>query len=480
MSKKHTQKRDESGVQLPVRSASGFLYSLLEEAKNYASASMKGFSLPEKPGKFASSYHKDLSLFEAVRARSPSSKRIALALAEEVQDKMLFVEDDRKISLADHFNAGAAPFDIEVIAPPARPEGARGYKVEFPLLTGGFTSDRNEIEAEIYAYTSRNLMTPEAAEAFVEMADKGRIDLAGQKFVLLGGMAELSPLKLLLKAGADVMTTHLNDKDRQQLIDYVSDEKSAVTGRLFLAREPMDLLKNPARIAATAAAFAGDEPVHLGLFAYKGGQAREWRLAAAQDGIARSLNKNGFLKSYTCYLSPSVPTQVSKDTAYRAAAANAKKSQYLSTVLGNISASRLCMPNIVRAGERYWAGEPVPMQGASYAAANLIGKTHAIEHFAATGVRVSANVAPITNTASMNDPMIQRAFNKVADYGIKIFEPEAARTLMFLQMAHDLTCAEEKHAQNPASKHVHGGVFTAPYNLDSCMNGAVIKSFKPW
>ncbi|MBI4030282.1 MAG: hypothetical protein HY370_01265 [Proteobacteria bacterium] len=494
MSKGSTKKKDESGVQLPKESgsgkpsASGMLYGILRDTRQKFFDDLVKFYPRQNAKSFGSLYREVLFDFEKKRAASPHAEEIALYMADLVQERMVFAEGDKKVSLAQHFNTVNAPMEIEIIAPPDTK--AKGYEIAFPRQYGGYATTQNEIRDEIDALLHRNLITSDAAEIFHEVVKKGSrpggIALKGMKLVLLGGMAELSPLPLLLKAGADVLTTYRSPESRSKLIDFMNDPRSGVTGRLFLARESMDLLKNPGRIAATAAAFAGGEPVHLGAFAYKGGRGQEWRLAAAQDGIARSLGKAGLLKSYTVYASSSVPAQVSPETAAIAKAATRRHGTLIPKTLNALSLSHLCEPNVVRdEGGRFWTNGLMPLQGTSYAAANLIGKTYAAEYFAGKGVRVSANVAPVANTGSMKKVgVIQRAFSQAHSYGIKVFEPQDVQTLMFLQMVHDLTCGEDKYAQNPALRQVHGGVFTAPYSLDSCMRGGVVrslaKSLKPW
>jgi len=488
MSEKKPQKKDDSGVQLPKvpgegkPSATGMLYGILRDTRQKFFDDLAEFNLRPNAKSFGKRYSRDLFDFEKARVATPHAKEIALHMANLVQERMVFTDGGKSIPLAQHFNTANAPMEIEMITPPDTK--TRGYAISFPRQYGGYATTQGEIKGEIDALLHRNLITPDAADIFHEVVQKGSgpggLNLKGMKLVLLGGMAELSPLPLLLKAGADVLTTCRNPESRKKLIDFVRDPRSGVTGRLFLAKEPMDLLKNPGRIAATAAAFAGGEPVHLGAFAYKGGRGQEWRLAAAQDGIARALEKTGLLKSYTIYASPSVPAQISPETAAIAKAATRRYSVFaISQMLNSLSFSHLCEPNVTRDEDnRFWTNGLLPLQGASYAAANLIGKTHAVEYFAGKGIRVSANVAPVANTGSMKKvDSIQRAFSQAHTYGIRIFEPQDAQILMFLQMAHDLTCGERKHAQNPAQRQVHGGVFTAPYSLESCMTGGVIKSY---
>jgi len=56
-------------------------------------------------------------------------------------------------------------------------------------------------------------------------------------------------------------------------------------GRLSVARDGVDLLASPVEFSRSIVEFADESPVHVGALAYKGGEAREMRLAAAMDGI---------------------------------------------------------------------------------------------------------------------------------------------------------------------------------------------------
>ncbi len=451
-------------VQLPERSASKVMMWLLKNTKKRFPEDLSGVVILENLQAFSKKYPDILREFEMRRAVSPGRADIAAFITDETQNRFLFGRGG--YTLRDHFQAETAPVKLEIIANPgARRSGYRPLNCPRVLMVEAINaavdSEHITYEAEQALYTIEQTMPAEG------------IVLKGQKFALLGGAARLSPLVPLLRAGADVMTTWRGD--RESFIQNVRAQAGNFSGRLFLSKEPMDLLEDPAQIAATIASFAENTRVHLGLFAYAGGQAREWRLAAAQDGIARKLQDR--LASVNYYLSPSVPMEIDSDTADEAHEARKERSFALAGIVEAITKQKLAAPPYFEHGGRYWTNSIVSPQGVSYAAANLFGKIYAAERFSGQGIPVSANTAPISDTDSMQTPLIRRAFAHVCNNGIKVFQPDVARDLMFMLMVHDHR--ETEAGRQPQRKDIHGGIFTAPVSLESALNRSVVRSCFP-
>jgi hypothetical protein len=128
----------------------------------------------------------------------------------------------------------------------------------------------------------------------------------------------------------------------------------------------------------------------------------------------------------------------------------------------------------------------VPLQGVSYQAAQYISKILTAEVFATQGIdlqgpprplRVSANVAGITKTRSLNHPVFQAAFLGAPTFGVEIFEVPTTQALATLLILHDLLNPQ----QNPTgdisalfAKQVHGGIYSRAFALDPMIRIATL------
>jgi hypothetical protein len=243
----------------------------------------------------------------------------------------------------------------------------------------------------------------------------------------------------------------------------------------------VDLLESAAAFAETAIAFAGDSVVHVGALAYRGRQAREWRLTAAMDGIVRRLREAGVLGSVAYYLSPSIVTELSPATADISRARLASEQNVITESVRRLTRNMLFRPNMIEERGRHWARTFVVRQGVSYQAGNLFGKNYAAEVHAAgrrwsdRPVRVSANVAPMTSTRSTEGPEASIALGQVKHLGVTVAEPPVTRALMFLLWMRDVFGPEPPSREVPFPQQVHGGVFTSAWALDSLLQLAYLK-----
>jgi hypothetical protein len=137
----------------------------------------------------------------------------------------------------------------------------------------------------------------------------------------------------------------------------------------------------------------------------------------------------------------------------------------------------------------------VPIQGASYQAAQYVGKMLAAETHALHGttlgdasdpLTVSANVAPITATRSLSHPVFEAAFLGAPMWGVFIAEPKTTRELNGLLAIADVTDPEApasssrtyatpgERARAVFLSQVHGGVFAQPYGMDGEIRVAAV------
>jgi hypothetical protein len=291
----------------------------------------------------------------------------------------------------------------------------------------------------------------------------------------MGAGAELAPTRLLLAAGADVLWLDVRDPPASLF------ERDDLGGTLHIPATPANLLTHPAAIASTIRRFAEDGPVHLGMYAYAGGESQEFRLTASMNGILRSLPASA-VRSMALLISPTTASVCSPEDL-AVAEARLRTAPAWQRALASVGVLK---PAGVRSGDGRVAFAIVPLQGASYQAAQYIGKVMSAETHAVYGptlgdtpapMTVSANTAPITNTASLNHPLFQAGFLAAPRWGILISEPATTTELNGLLAIADVTdpsapgAATQAYA-TPADRaralfreQVHGGLFAQPYGI---------------
>jgi len=134
----------------------------------------------------------------------------------------------------------------------------------------------------------------------------------------------------------------------------------------------------------------------------------------------------------------------------------------------------------------------VAAQGPTYQAAQYAAKRLAAEAFAAYGAQlderspapllVSANVAPITRTRSLQHPVFEAGFLGAPRFGVEIFDPAATRALGAMLTLHDLlnpaspsaALRDAAQAGSIFTEQIHGGIFGMPWALDPAIAAAAV------
>lgn len=455
----------DHGVQLPAdTTASGLLHRLLVDAR-HSFEDLAPVAVPEDAKAFRRSFAAVLPRFEAHRAASPRRSEIARHVVKQAARALVFRRPDGEdVPLATVLAEGARPL-------PTRVREGTGSDHVLPSVhwrDGSFEGAGVRELAD--RLLELHLLTEPAAAALRWMADyaSAGLDLSDHKFVVMGAGAELAPTAHLLAAGATVLW-----------IDVVEPKlpTEAFSGTLHFVPDGADLLAQPAEIVATIEAFAEGDPVHVGMFAYAAGHGREWRLEAAMNAIARALTRER-LASISIYVSPTSAIVSHPDDARLALE---RPIPIWQRPLARFGALR---ENHVRVGEVAVAQAIVQLQGASYQAAQYVAKILAAEAFACAPDAsrrvpiVSANVAGITNTSSMSEPVFQAGFAGAWHFGDEIFEPRSTRWLAALLMLHDLLAPDARldpaHPERLFHRQIHGGVYTSRWRLEDAIRVAAL------
>ncbi len=430
---------------------------------------------------FRSAYGERLTRFESARLASGERLAIGRFLVERAAEAFGHAAEGSEVSLATALARPGDPAAVECVLLSGKGRLAPRVSYHGRLHEG---SAIRELGERLVADERATGPVAAALRWLVENAldAAGEIDLQGRRFATVGAAAEIAPTQLLLEAGADVLW-----------IDTVAPpatlvKDSTLSGRLFVPREPTDLLRDPRRIAATMRAFAEGGPLDVGLYAYAPGRGREWRLAAAMNAIVDAMPA-GSVRSVALMVSPTTPVPPGADMLAAANRRYAARPRWQRSVeaLGLLGEA-----HVGPEGDRLLRNV-VSVQGAGYQAAQYLGKTLAVERWATVGptgqgapVSVSANVAAITMTRSLRHPVFEAGFAGASAFGVEAFEPEETRALNGLLLIHDLLnpnapgatpgdgAGPAERARRLLSQQVHGGLFAMPYALEPAIRVAAV------
>jgi hypothetical protein len=483
MSKANARSRPAHGVAFPEgATGSTFLHSLLTAAVEKFPQALTAAALPAGGKVFKETFGDAVTRFEAARVASSQRVDIACAVRAMVTSQMRLVDARGTRPLLEALRADTSPER----AIPVRVMNTMGAGRLVPSVTvDGAPLVGSALTQWICGKRDEHHMNDAAAQALlglVGQAGTQGLSLRGERFVLLGAGAELAPTAELLAAGATVLWLDLKPPPAALLASL------ELGGELHVPEHPCNLLEDPVAACATVAAFAAQGPVHLGMYAYAGGESQEWRLAEAMNAIALA-QAPGSVKSVSVLISPTsvmaaCAADVTKGHTRR------KETGPLVTALGKAS---LMGESHVRVGDAVVPVAVVALQGASYLAAQYVGKTLCAEALGVRGLdgggplRVSANVAPITATRSLSHPVFEAGFLFAHEYGVWISRPEVTRAMHALLMMADVT---EVHAPSATERNythesaraaailgqqVHGGVFAQPYRFEGMIRVSAVR-----
>jgi hypothetical protein len=218
------------------------------------------------------------------------------------------------------------------------------------------------------------------------------------------------------------------------------------------------------------------------MFAYAAGASQEWRLCATMNAIILSLAPSA-VASVSLLISPTSAAVMQPEDMREAQSLLEQPPLWQKALkgLGQLSDSVAFEAKGIPVARAI-----VPIQGVSYQAAQYISKILAAEVFATQGIslqglanpmRVSANVAGITKTRSLQHPVFQAAFLGAPTFGVEIFEVPTTRALATMLILHDILNPEAQKKDDVGSifaKQVHGGIYSRAFALDPMIRIATV------
>ena len=465
-------------VDLPAAtSASQLFHQILCAAVDEFPDELTGAELPDTADRFRASYADAIPRFEAARIASPRRTAIARYLAAESRRSFVWMVGDEASPLAEQMTEPQPPLELESMTF----SGTGGWMPQLP--TGNGPAVAGAIEDYAAGLVGRSSATPGVADSVNWLLANGlnaggALDLSDRRIVMLGGAAELAPAACWLAAGAQVLWIDVASPPAQL-------RRGGAGGRLSWTTGGADLLTQPQQVAATIAEFATDGPVDIGLYAYAPGRAREWRLTAAMNAIVDALPA-GVVGSVTLLVSPTTPGQLTGQELETEEQRRLDRPAWQSTLdrLGLLGSGS----GHVTAGNVAVSRSVVSIQGSGYQAAQYLEKMMAAETWATWGPplaaapqpgHVSANVAGVSKTRSLQHPVFDAAFGGATAFEVETFTPGVTCALNAILTARDwldpaaagnraagFATEADRAAALLTSARVHGGLHVLPYPAD--------------
>ncbi len=378
---------------------------------------------------------------------------------------------------------GADPLGSETI----RGEGAPDRTLSVPYAGERLSGDA--LRRRLAAWVDAGTVEPTCAEAVQRVIDNPDwLDLSDRTVVVLGAAAEMGPLRSLLRWGADVAAVDLPRKD---LWDRLIGDTRHLAGSITVpvrtgegttaARAGGDLVHDLEAVSRWVAAIDG--PIAIGNYVYADGETTV-RVSMAVDALTqRVVESKGREDVALAFLATPTDVFAVPGTAVERSARSydeRRTSKLLRVPLRTVSGGRLLRRNYVPGQDPGINDSVVLQQGPNYLLAKRLQRWRATAYRAEGGL-VSLKVAPPTRTRSVvKNRALAAAYAGAHRFGIEVFEPGTANTLMAALLVHDLRAGSPSRPhpwQDEAYAAAHGGLWTAAYDPRSALGIAALLGF---
>jgi hypothetical protein len=348
------------------------------------------------------------------------------------------------------------------------------------------------LSTQLDDWVGRGILEPSAAEAVRDVAAHPEwLRLDGTTVGVLGAGAEMGPLQPLLGWGASVAAVDLPTPAVWQRV-VATARKGA--GRLLVpvtAGTPgsgrdvpdavgADLLDEVPAVAEWLTGLDGRLVVGNYLYADGGTHVR---LSVAADVLVERVHAARPDTGSAFLATPTDVFVVPRDAVEQSTRAYVERSAVAKTLgrpLRWASRGRLLHRAYAPDADPGIADSLVAVQGPSYALAKRV------QRWRATAARrdgrlVSFHVAPSTRTRSVvKNRALAAAYAGAHRFGIEVFEPATANTLMAALLVHDLAAGVPEHPhpwQDEACAAVHGGLWRAAYEPRSALGLSAVLGY---
>jgi hypothetical protein len=423
-------------------------------------------------------------LVEAGLGSPQDAVTIARDGLESLHHRMQFasVEDEGggERALEEGLRGVGEPLESTIIAGRGRPE----TELSIPYRGERLTGDR--LRRQLDTWVEAGVIEPSCREAVSTVLDHPDwLDLTDKTVVVLGAAAEMGPLRALLRWGTRLAAV---DLPRRDLWDRLLAETTELAGSMTVPvrlgpgdaaeRAGGDLVHDLGAVAHWVAALPGS--VVLGNYVYADG-ATNVRVSMAVDALTLHLvGTKGIDDVGLAFLAtPTDVFAVPADAVGRSVANYAQRhtSKFLRVPLRTLSGGKLLRRNYVPGSDPGVNDSVVVQQGPNYLLAKRLQRWRATTHRADGGV-VSFGVAPPTRTRSVvKNRALAAAYAGAHRFGVEVFEPGTANTLMATLLVHDLRVGSPNQPhpwQDEALAAAHGGLWTCAYDPRSALGLAAL------
>lgn len=295
----------------------------------------------------------------------------------------------------------------------------------------------------------------------------------------------MGPLRSLLRWGADVAAVDLPRKDlwarlfadTRALAGSITIPVRARDGDLA-SRAGGDLIHDLGAVARWVGSIEG--PLVLGNYVYADGGTNV-RVSTAVDSLGQQVIADRGVDEVALAVL-ATPTDIFAVPGRAVAASvdsytHRRTSKILRVPLRTLSGGRLLRRNYLPGQDPGINDSVVLQQGPNYLLAKRLQRWRATTHRAEGGV-VSFKVAPPTRTRSViKNRALAAAYAGAHRFGVEVFEPGTASTLMAALLIHDLRTGSPARPhpwQDEAFAAAHGGLWTAAYDPRSALGLAAL------
>lgn len=391
------------------------------------------------------------------------------------------------------------PANVDVSGPPLTTVEIRGsgeLESGFSLPVRGQQLRGDALSRQLDCWADAGVLEPSAAERIrIVMAHPEWLRLDGHTIVVLGAAAEMAPLPHLLRWGARVAAIDLprpelwrvvhaaaRDGAGTLLLPLGADRAGAADTHGIPTHSGLDLLVDS--VVADEWIRRLEGRLVLGNYVYADGAANV-RLSAAVDAMILRLQEVRPDIALAWLATPTDVFAVPPEAVEHAQRAYESRSTVARLVGGPVramSGGRLLQRQYRPVEEPAIHDALVAQQGPNYALAKRLQRWRATVARDA-GSTVSMNVAPPTRTRSvLKNRGLAAAYAQAHRFGVEVFEPTTASTLMAGILVADLHTdggpLHDQPWQDEAYAAVHGGLWRAPYRPRSALGLAAALGYR--
>ena len=419
-------------------------------------------------------------LVEAGLSSAEAARTIAADGLASLHDQMRFVSREAEVGLREALDQAPAEalFDTEVVAGEGEPER------ELVLPYRGRRLRGDEIARLLAAWVDAGVIEPSCAEAVGRVqANPAWLELSDVKIVAFGAGAEMGPVQSVLRWGGELVAV---DLPRGGIWNRLTETGRRYAGRMLLPARPGD---------GPLAERAGADLIHelpelkrwlggvdgrlvLGNYAYADG-AGHVRVAMAVDALTDRLLAERPDAALSCLATPTEVYAVPAAAVEQSVQAyeGRSKLRVIRRPLKVVSGGRLLERNYASEADPGICDSLVSQQGPNYALAKRLQRWRATVA-RSEGRTVNMTVAPPTRTRSvMKNRALAAAYAGAHRFGVEVFEPGTANTLMAALLVHDLrepSPPREHPWQDEAANAAHGGIWRVAYAPRSALGLAAL------